>query len=363
MPMSVWIIDVCFERPAYIDKQQCCLNQLDIIERRYAMLFRKEYKMVLRVAAMLMLLIMIPVCTFAESIGTVNCSSLNLRSKATKNSKALQTLSRGDSVRIMSTSGDWYKVNYGKYTGYVMKAYISTDAAPAESSDSKSTASSGSDVASLKKIGKPAACEVGAKGSNVKKLQKCLAALGYYQGKIDGDYGRETKSAVQKLQKELKLKQTGNADSETIAAMFGENTAPVAKGTTERLNWFRDGIDRIPRGATFTVKDCKTGKTFQCKRWAGANHLDAEPLTKKDTEIMNDIYGKWSWNRRPILVKYNGRIYAASMNGMPHGTTTISDNQFAGHFCIHFYGSMTHSTKKKDAAHQNAVAAAMDYTW
>jgi hypothetical protein len=111
------------------------------------------------------------------------------------------------------------------------------------------------------------------------------------------------------------------------------------------------------------VKDCLTGKTFKCRRWAGANHLDAEPLTKKDTETMNSIYGKWSWNRRPILVQYNGRIYAASMNGMPHGTTTIADNQFNGHFCIHFYGSKTHSTKKKDAAHQKAVATAMDYTW
>ena len=79
---------------------------------------------------------------------------------------------------------------------------------------------------------------------------------------------------------------------------------------------------------------------------------------------MKSIYGgSWSWNRRPILVKYNGHVYAASMNGMPHGTTTITNNNFPGHFCIHFYGSKTHGTKRVDATHQNCVALAMHYSW
>jgi hypothetical protein len=97
------------------------------------------------------------------------------------------------------------------------------------------------------------------------------------------------------------------------------------------------------------------------KRWAGANHIDAEPLTAADTATMKSIYGgSWSWNRRAILVKYNGHVYAASMNGMPHGTTTISSNNFNGHFCIHFYNSRTHETNRVDANHQNAVARAMN---
>jgi len=62
-------------------------------------------------------------------------------------------------------------------------------------------------------------------------------------------------------------------------------------------------------------------------------------------------------------VKYNGHVYAASMNGMPHGTTTISNNNFAGHFCIHFYGSKTHESNKVDPDHKAAEAAAMKYTW
>ena len=345
-------------------------------------LFRKGVKkMVLntttrricRLLALLLLLVILPVIASANSVGTVNCSSLNLRAKASKDSKTIQTLQKGDEVTILSTSGDWYKVTYGKYTGYVMKKYINSGKSSSSSKTTKSSSTNSSEtttLAKLKKIGKPSPCEYGASGSNVKKLQKCLAACGYYNGSIDGDYGPGTKSAVKKLQKAKKLKQTGNADSATIAAMFGEkastaktNSSASSDSSTEQLNWFKNGSDRIPKGSTFTVKDCKTGKTFKCKRWSGANHLDAEPLTKSDTSTLKSIYGGWSWNRRPILVKYNGRVYAASMNGMPHGTSTISNNNFNGHFCIHFYGSKTHGTKKVDATHQNCVSTAMNYSW
>ena len=60
---------------------------------------------------------------------------------------------------------------------------------------------------------------------------------------------------------------------------------------------------------------------------------------------------------------YNGHVYAASMNGMPHGTYAITNNNFDGHFCIHFYNSRTHETNNVDTAHQNCVARAMNATW
>ena len=50
------------------------------------------------------------------------------------------------------------------------------------------------------------------------------------------------------------------------------------------------------------------------------------------------------------------------MNGMPHGTSTLNNN-FDGHFCIHFYNSRTHGTDRVDEDHQNAVARAMNATW
>ena len=68
------------------------------------------------------------------------------------------------------------------------------------------------------------------------------------------------------------------------------------------------------------------------------------------------------WSRRAILILYNGHVYAASMNGMPHGTSTIN-NDFSGHFCIHFLNSRTHETDRVDPDHQSAVQTASRATW
>lgn len=211
-------------------------------------------------------------------------------------------------------------------------------------------------------------CQPGDSGDNVRKVQKRLKALGYLSGSVDGDYGSQTKNAVKAFQQRNGLSVTGTVNSSTLAKLNSSDAKKAASdskgaGSTERLDWFHGGSNTIPKGATFKVKDVLTGKIFTCKRWSGYNHLDAEPLTKSDTNTMLAVYGHWSWRRRAILVKYNGHVYAASMNGMPHGTSTISGNGFDGHFCIHFYGSKTHESGKVDQEHQNCVATAMNYSW
>ena len=208
-------------------------------------------------------------------------------------------------------------------------------------------------------------CAPGDSGDAVRKVQKRLIALGYLSGSADGDYGNMTKKAVIAFQKKNGLSQTGTVNSATLNKLNSSSAkkATASANGTERLDWFKGGKNTIPKGATFKVKDCWTGKVFTAKRWSGYNHLDAEPLSKSDTNIMKAIYGHWSWKRRPVLVKYNGHVYAASMNGMPHGTSTISGNGFDGHFCIHFYGSKTHASGQVDQAHQNCVSQAMNYSW
>lgn len=108
----------------------------------------------------------------------------------------------------------------------------------------------------------------------------------------------------------------------------------------------------IPNKTKFSVIDVETGSSFQVQRRAGSNHADVQPLTRKDTKIMKKIYnGKWSWKRRAIIVLTNDEMLAASMHGMPHGAGALQNN-FPGHFCIHFYGSTTHRLKKEDFAHK-----------
>ena len=59
---------------------------------------------------------------FAEETATTN-AKVHLRKSADKDSTSLQTLPEGEEVTLLSTSGSWYKVRYGKYTGYIMKQY------------------------------------------------------------------------------------------------------------------------------------------------------------------------------------------------------------------------------------------------
>ena len=98
----------------------------------------------------------------------------------------------------------------------------------------------------------------------------------------------------------------------------------------------------LPKYSKFTVLDVETGKMFKVQRRAGSRHADVQPLTSKDTKIMKEIYGgKWSWKRRAIIVIHQDQWIAASMHGMPHAAGAL-ENDFPGHFCIHFYGSKTH---------------------
>ena len=98
-------------------------------------------------AAALMMLITLPALA-AE--GTVNTGSLVLRKSASRDSQALQTLQKGDTVTVQSQSGDWYKVRYGSYTGYVMKQYLKVtgevESAEKPSSDALRPGDSGSRV-------------------------------------------------------------------------------------------------------------------------------------------------------------------------------------------------------------------------
>ena len=115
----------------------------------------------------------------------------------------------------------------------------------------------------------------------------------------------------------------------------------------------------IPRGAEYTVIDVKTGKSWKERRLYGHNHIDSEPLTQADTDTMKSVYGGyWSWDRRAVWVVYGNRVFAASINGMPHGGQSITSNGFNGHHCIHFYKSKTHCGNKQCPIHQAMVLAA-----
>ena len=140
----------------------------------------------------------------------------------------------------------------------------------------------------------------------------------------------------------------------------GGSTLAGAKGTAQAMDWWNSGIQKIfARGTVAQITDVETGISWREKRTGGINHADCQPLTAADTAALKAVYkGSWTWDRRAIFVTIDGVNYAASMNGMPHGGQSITDNDFVGHHCIHFTNSRCHYNDKVDSAHQKAIKKA-----
>ncbi len=220
----------------------------------------------------------------------------------------------------------------------------------------------------------------GDSGAQVKALQARLKELGYYTTTLDSDYGYRTTAAVSDFQRANKLTVTGTANPATLRKLVSssavsasqankDNNANTGNTTTkyktEKLDWFNGGRAKFAGRPVIEIKDVKTGLVFKGKVLYGEHHLDVEPLTKADTATLLKINGgvEFKWYRRPMLVKHNGHVYAASIYSVPHGEQTILNNNFEGQFCLHFYGSKTHGTDEVKQDHQDAIAQAMKATW
>ena len=255
----------------------------------------------------------------------------------------------------------------------------------------------------------------GAEGNTVLALQKDLKKLGYFSAEPTGFFGEATAAAVKKLQKKSGIDADGIAGKSTLAlvkklvaakaapAKTVSKTAPAtaaktpvkavaaAKVTSESdgqtnymLPWFDTVKDTFKIGSTATVYDIDSGLSFKIKRTYGHNHADSEALTAKDTAIMKEIFGEWSWTRRAVIVTVGDKKIAASISGMPHAgkdsstankvvssrsggfgrgqnLDAVKGNNMNGHFDVHFYDSKTHETNRVDSAHQKMVKKAAEW--
>ncbi|MDF2841213.1 MAG: putative peptidoglycan-binding protein [Clostridia bacterium] len=247
---------------------------------------------------------------------------------------------------------------------------------------------------------------------SIKEIQTALKKLGYYTGSVDGVTGSKTKSAIQKFQKANKLTADGVVGTTTknklVSAAAAKTAtsakAPAAASTkavtpatatapatavksgsgVELLDWWKEASKVFKLGSIATVTDVKTGKAFKIVRTYGTNHADVEALTAEDSKIIKDIWGGWSWTRRPVIVEVNDRKLAASMAAMPHAGVDsqpantyvsqrsggysrganldkIKDNGMSGHMDVHFLNSKTHGSNKVDSKHQAAIKQAAKY--
>lgn len=244
--------------------------------------------------------------------------------------------------------------------------------------------------------------KVGCSGTEVKTVQTTLKELGYFTyQKTTGYYGSITEKAVKKFQRDNGLLADGIIGSRTFDVLFTDTDSmdtpkitlmkadassktAVTSAKTGALDWFLEVQYIFSRGTDAVVTDIDTGKSFQVRRTYGTNHADVEPLSEEDSNIIKDIWGGWSWERRAVVVQVGDCILAGSMTGMPHAGVDsapaeqyvsgrsngygygqnldkIKNNGARGVLDIHFKNSRTHTTNVVLKSQQDMVKKAANY--
>ncbi len=295
---------------------------------------------------------------------TVTARKLILREKASSTSDALQTLPKGTKLEVLGKSGSWYKVTYGKYTGYVYKTYVSVT----------KTASSSSSSSSATRL------EKGSTGSDVKDLQTKLKKLGYYDAYVDGDYGDTTVAAVKAFQKKYNLTADGIAGKETLKKLdsvyknadsdkdddslrMGDSGSAVKDLQTKlkKLGYYDGTVDSTFGSGTYAAV-----RAFQKKYNLTADGVAGSETLKKldsayknadsdkdDGSLRKGATGSAVKNLQTKLKKLG--FYNASIDGDYGDTTVAAVKAFQKKYNLTADGVAGSETLKKlDSAYKNA---------
>ena len=295
---------------------------------------------------------------------TVTARKLILREKASSTSDALQTLPKGTKLEVLGKSGSWYKVTYGKYTGYVYKTYVSVT----------KTASSSSSSSSATRL------EKGSTGSDVKDLQTKLKKLGYYDAYVDGDYGDTTVAAVKAFQKKYNLTADGIAGKETLKKLdsvyknadsdkdddslrMGDSGSAVKDLQTKlkKLGYYSGTVDSTFGSGTYAAV-----RAFQKKYNLTADGVAGSETLKKldsayknadsdkdDDSLRKGATGSAVKNLQTKLKKLG--FYNASIDGDYGDTTVAAVKAFQKKYNLTADGVAGSETLKKlDTAYKNA---------
>ena len=258
------------------------------------------------------------------------------------------------------------------YTALMSASTGSSSNSGSDNSSSSSDSTSGQDYAE-------GTLSYGSSGTEVKKMQQALKALGYNVS-ADGSYGALTQMAVTQFQKRngltadgvagsatLKLLYSGNAkeadpsadDNMSIDDSTGKANGPSVS-SVKLLHWFNEVKPSLKNGNKLIVFDPATNLQWTLKAYSLGRHCDSEPLTETDTKIMYKAFGnKNTWTPKPVYVQLPSGVWTlASMHNVPHLSGSISDNGFNGHLCVHFLRDMDECQKNDPnygVQNQNAI--------
>jgi hypothetical protein len=157
-----------------------------------------------------------------------------------------------------------------------------------------------------------AAYQRGAKGAEVSRIQTRLTELKFYGGRIDGDFGGGTESAVRAFQQSRGLRADGIVASETWAALFDGSSIVAPAILSEPLTY-----RTLALTGTFETDaappDCfaglsgdfdQQGMSFGVCQWnLGQGSL--QPLLKsmdsKNSAVVDEIFGPHAAEFRAML--------------------------------------------------------------
>ena len=318
----------------------------------------------------------------AEIIGMIRVTGnkVNLRKEPSTNSDSVGYAYQGDVFYYVDTDDGWFKTKSGYWIDRDYCKVMTEEEIEEYVNGGGSTGGTYSE---------------GDTGSMVKWIQEALKALDYYDGEITGHYGSRTKEAVRQFQRDQDISADGVAGPKTIARLeqeyaahnnssSGSTTTVDYNRTVYNLDWFKhqscfynsSSFMGLRKGNTITLTDVDTGRSFKVKiQSASGNHADIEPATSSDTSVLCSLYGvstadqlesRNKYQRRAMVVtSSNGRYQAiGSIYAIPHGSDTVSGNNYDGQFCLHFKNSKTHGTDIVDddpKGHQAMISAAATY--
>lgn len=269
----------------------------------------------------------------------VKTADVKVYAKNSTSSKVLGTYGYGEKFTVEAVNGSWTRLVNGKTVGFCKSSAL-TYTNPSTKTYTVYTQSN-----NVKAYQTPSTSSKYLGSVKVNTKMTCLAIYNdtWCRVKYNGNIGFIKKSDLD----------TKKCD--------GVSTAKMASGKVYEADWWTSGIAyRFARGETAIVTDVLTGITWRVYRGGGTNHADVQPYTAADTVAMKKACGSnyGTWARRAIWVTVDGKRYAASMNCMPHGEGSIKNNDFDGHFCIHFTNSRTHGSNKMCSLHQAAIRKA-----
>ncbi len=221
----------------------------------------------------------------------------------------------------------------------------------------------------------------GSTGDTVIKVQIRLRELGYFMFKPTGKFQSMSVDATKRFQQNQpsvdgqpimsdgtigyeskKLLSSKTAVRAAIPDSVHIPLGPTIQGTPEHkgeiVSW--DEIKQmLVRGTTYTVIDYNTGKEIKMKFTGGENHAEMECLSSEDTNALKEVFGNdFSFMKRPALIIINSKYIAASLQGYPHGTDSVINNDMNGHICLFFSGSLSHVGMLPDVEHETQILRA-----